>query len=54
MIRTLKTGEKVTILKQYRQQSNILKSSQIYADLFKVKDSSGKTRIINELEIEKL
>jgi len=55
MTKTLKeTGENVKVLKQYRQQSNnyISNDSKVYADLFRIIDSNGKTRVICQTETD--
>lgn len=56
MTKTTKEGKTVTILKQYRNQSNnyINNDSKIYADLYKVIDSSGKIGILCQTEILEL
>lgn len=54
MTKTTKEGKQVTILKQYRNQSNNYTSddSKVYADLYKIIDSESKISIICSTELE--
>lgn len=54
MVRTTKEGTTVTILKQYRQQSNnyINEDSKIYADLYLVRFNNGSNGVICATELE--
>lgn len=55
MVRTTKEGSTVTILKQYRNQSNnyINEDSRIYADLYLVRFNNGNNGIICATELER-
>lgn len=54
MTKVLKeTSEVLTVLKQYRNQSNNYKpNTKIYADLFKLKDGKDKIKICCETELD--
>lgn len=54
MTKVLKeTSEVLTVLKQYRNQSNNYKpNTKIYADLFKVSYSDGRASIVCETELD--